>query len=240
MKILNKLLMFGLLVPMAAVLVACGGGNGEPAIDNTPHTVTASESDFYDIGSYTRSATAGINAHVEVTPEFDAVKIEKVYYNGQECTKSETEPDTYEFVMPNEDVTITVDLSFIDNTSDNFLEWDKNNEDTFEVFIETEDDSYFPQWDDGKLSANFLDDGLYNHDEQVFSLNQDVVPDEALTVAPVYKSMSNLAIGFTVKINRSLIHAGTAQIVLLVDDGRVFGEASLLVCTITVVDSEVA
>lgn len=246
MRILNKLLMLGLFIPMATILVACGDGNREPAPDSTVYTVTAPESDFYNVNGQTKSATAGIKAYVNIVPEFEAVKIDKVMFNGQECSKNEADENRYEFVMPAENVTITVDFSFIDNKTENFLTWDTSNEKTFEVFIETEDDFYYAPSDDGELKANVSKnpsgtDGYFtNHDEEAFSTNQNVVPNEALSVSATTKSLSNSAISFTVNIDRTKIHAGTTQIILKVDNNHKFGDASLLVCTITVTESTVA
>lgn len=215
MKILNKILMLGLFISMAGILVACGDKE-KTSIDNTPHSVIAEESDFYDVNGQTRSATVGTQAYVNIIPEFDAVKIDKVMFNGQECTKSETDENRYEFTMPAEDVTITVDFSFVDNQSDNFLTWDTSNDKTFEIFIETAEDSYFPQWDDGELTANVSKNpsqaGAYftQHTERAFSLDQDVVPDEALSVSVGCRQDDNSAISFTIKIDRTKIHAGEA------------------------------
>lgn len=244
MKILNKILMLGLFLSMAGIFVACGDKE-ESKIESVSYNVLAEESDFYDINGQTKTATAGSQAYVNISPEFDAVIIDRVMFNGQECIKSETIENRYEFTMPSEDVTITVDFYFVDNKSDNFLTWNTSNDTTFEIFVETEGDTYFSQWDDGELTADVTKNpsqtaGYFTeHAETVFSLSQDVVPNEALSVTVGYRQSTSSAISFTVKIDRTKIHAGEAQIVLLVDNKHKFGDASLLVCTINVVSNDV-
>lgn len=242
-KLLKSMMLALLFVPMASLLVACNEKPHTP-VENTEYSVTANESDYYDVTGQTTKATAGVNAYVKIVPEFDAVVIDKVLYNGQECVKSDTEEDKYTFTMPSENVTITVEYSFQDNTTDNFLSWSNDNEDTFTVFVESPDDSYSAQWDDGTLTADVTktpsQSGPYftSHTEEVFSTNQNVVPDSALSVDTQYKSNTNSAVAFEVHIDRTRISEGETQIVLLVNNGHKFGDASLLVCTITVVNAQ--
>lgn len=83
-----------LALSMAAFFVACGDGSGDDrssGTDNTVYTVTAEDSDYYDVGGQTTQATAGTEAYVIIEPEYAAVSIEKVFFNGQECTESSTE-----------------------------------------------------------------------------------------------------------------------------------------------------
>lgn len=239
-KAIKTILLSLMFVPLASILVACNSNSENAPTDSEIYTVSADESEFYDITSQTTAASAGSQAYVKVVPEFDAVIINKVYFNGQECIKSTTELNRYDFTMPNEDVTISVEYSFQDNLADNFLEWDSSNENSFTVFIESQDDSYYAPFDDGSLTANVIKTpsgtGGYftNHDETVFSTNQNVVPDSALNVETTNSGSSNSATAFALKINRTQISEGTTQIVLLVDNGHKFGDSSLLVCTISV------
>ena len=204
-------------------------------------TVTADESDFYDVSGQTTKASEGTAAYVVIQPEFDAVSVDKVLYNGNECTKSAAESNRYEFIMPAENVEITVEYSFNDNATDNFLTWAGDNTYTFSMTTDEEEEWYNPDYDGENLvtadvtSTPSQSGGYFtSHEQRVFSLNQSVVPDDALSVKVVNKSMTSFATQFSVCIDRSKISSGTAQIVLLVENGHKFGDAALLVCTITV------
>ena len=247
-KVITGILAALLALSAGAFFAACGGApdEGDDKTDPTVYTVTAEESDFYDVNGQTRSATAGSAAYVAIEPQFDAVSIDKVLFNGQECTESATEAHRYEFTMPAANVEITVEYSFTDNESDNFLEWNDGNPSSIEVWKpQSETDIYFPQWDDGKLTADVFkspsQSGGYfsSHEETAFSMNQDVIPDEALSVSALHANSKypNDATGFEVRIDRSKISAGTAQIVLRVENEHKFGDAALLVITVEVTDA---
>lgn len=247
-KVITGILAALLALSAGAFFAACGGApdEGDDKTDPTVYTVTAAESDFYDVNGQTRSATAGTAAYVAIEPQFDAVSIDKVLFNGQECTESATDANRYEFTMPAANVEITVEYSFTDNESDNFLEWNDGNPSSIEIWKpQSETDTYFPQGDDEKLTADVFkspsQSGGYfsSHEETAFSMNQDVIPDEALSVSALHANSNypNDATGFEVRIDRSKISAGTAQIVLLVENGHKFGDAALLVITVEVTDA---
>lgn len=243
-KVITGILAALLALSAGAFFAACGGApdEGDDKTDPTVYTVTAEESDFYDVNGQTRSATAGSAAYVAIEPQFDAVSIDKVLFNGQECTESAAEAHRYEFTMPAANVEITVEYSFTDNESDNFLEWNDGNPSSIEIWKpQSETDTYFPQGDDEKLTADVFkspsQSGGYfsSHEETAFSMNQDVIPDEALSVS--FTSKDSNATDFSVVVDRSKISAGTAQIVLLVENGHKFGDAALLVITVEVTDA---
>lgn len=247
-KVITGILAALLALSAGAFFAACGGApdEGDDNTDPTVYTVTAEESDFYDVNGQTRSATAGTAAYVAIEPQFDAVSIDKVLFNGQECTESATEANRYEFTMPAANVEITVEYSFTDNESDNFLEWNDGNPSSIEIWKpQSETDTYFPQGDDEKLTADVFkspsQSGGYfsSHEETAFSMNQDVIPDEALSVSALHANSNypNDATGFEVRIDRSKISAGTAQIVLRVENEHKFGDAALLVITVEVTDA---
>ena len=247
-KVITGILAALLALSAGAFFSACGGApdEGDDKTDPTVYTVTAAESDFYDVNGQTRSATAGTAAYVAIEPQFDAVSIDKVLFNGQECTESATEANRYEFPMPAANVEITVEYSFTDNESDNFLEWNDGNPSSIEIWKpQSETDTYFPQGDDEKLTADVFkspsQSGGYfsSHEETAFSMNQDVIPDEALSVSALHANSNypNDATGFEVRIDRSKISAGIAQIVLRVENEHKFGDAALLVITVEVTDA---
>lgn len=248
-KVITGILAALLALSAGAFFAACGGApdEGDDKTDPTVYTVTAAESDFYDVNGQTRSATAGSAAYVAIEPQFDAVSIDKVLFNGQECTESAAEAHRYEFTMPAANVEITVEYSFTDNESDNFLEWNSENPSSFVMTTDAEEEWYNPQYDTSgnRLTADVFkspsqSSGYFSsHEETAFSMNQDVIPDEALSVSALHANSNypNDATGFEVRIDRSKISAGTAQIVLRVENEHKFGDAALLVITVEVTDA---
>lgn len=220
-----------LLALSMAAFAACdsgetpGGGDGGDGGDGetTSYTVTAAESDLYDIGGQTRKATAGTAAYVTVTPEYEAVSITAVYYNGQPCTKDAENADRYNFTMPAEDVTITVDVAFTDRAEDdNFLAWDTANETTVLTGTGTAELAFTTDWSNTSATRK----------EVLLSSDQNVIPNEALSID--YSTSGSLIEGGTIKIDRSKIHTGKAQIVLALQSSNVTTYDGCIVCTVTV------
>ena len=59
-----------------------------------------------------------------------------------------------------------------------------------------------------------------------------------MSVSVTNANMSNKAVAFVVHIDRSKIKEGTAQIVLHVENKHKFGDAAILVCTVTVAGAQ--
>lgn len=233
-KVITGILTALLALSMAAFFAACGGdpndGDGGGNTDATSYTVTAAESDFYDVNGQTRSATAGTAAYVVIEPQFEAVSIDKVLFNGQECTESATEENRYEFTMPAANVEITVEYSFTDNESDNFAKWSGD--------IENEKKGQVGQywW---VLNFEFTGNRMFGQAEvKLYSMNEQVIPAEALS----YKlekigSSANYGSGY-IKIDGEKIHAGSAQLVMTVKNTNVTSNnISMLVITVEVTDA---
>lgn len=152
----------------------------------------------------------------------------------------------YSFTMPAEPVRLTVDAAYYpDNETDNFLSWDEENPASAEKWQAAfEGDAYYASSDDVLLTANVTDDpdntgGWFNnHDERAFSLNEDVIPNDALQVTYDEQGDRNDAYRFIVHIDRSKISAGTAKIVLIVENESSFDDESILACTMTVTEPE--
>lgn len=67
-----------------------------------------------------------------------------------------------------------------------------------------------------------------------------MIPAEALGDEPEPVSAKNPSrtIGLEIHIDRTKIHAGTAKIVLIVDNKQSFGDQAVLACTVTVTEPE--
>ena len=152
----------------------------------------------------------------------------------------------YSSALPAEPARLTVDAAYYpDIETDNFLSWDEENPASAEKWQAAfEGDAYYASSDDVLLTANVTDDpdntgGWFNnHDERAFSLNEDVIPNDALQVTYDEQGDRNDAYRFIVHIDRSKISAGTAKIVLIVENESSFDDESILACTMTVTEPE--
>ena len=244
--------MLCLVAALAVTVAACnddkgneGGGGG-----GTQYSIQApAASEVFTIEGLPETATEGTAVTFKVVlahPEDSIINKVELAYNTS--IKYETltagADGSYSFTMPAEPVRLTVDADYYpDNEEDNFLEWSPANEMTIEKWVPVSDgDQYYS--DHAKLVAYVSKDpaqsGNYftSHEERAFSLDQDVIPDDALSVTYEDEDTSNSAVSFTVNIDRTKVSAGTAKVVLVVENGHKFGDESVLVCTVTVTEPE--
>ncbi len=261
MKNFKKMLMTTMAIMSAAVLCAvafagCGGkgdegGNEGGGDKGTLYSIQApAESDVYDISGLPEGAYKGdtVTFTLELTHPADSV-INKVTLSGQTTNQTLTakSDNEYSFTMPAEPVRLEVDADYYpDNDTDNFLSWDSDNTLEIEKWQAAfEGDEYYAPFDNIQLASTVTSQpsqspanmALTEHEESVFSLNQSVVPDEALSVSVGYRD-GNQANTFTVEIDASKVSAGTAKIVLVVENDSKFSDKATLACTVTVTEPE--
>lgn len=251
-KIITVFAVCLLALCLTVVLVACddntSGGGGDDK--GTLYSIQApAASDVYTVSGLPEGAYEGdtVTFTVALTNPADSV-LNYVEIYGSEMKYNRLTPagdGSYSFTMPAEPVRVTVDADYYpDNDTDNFLTWDEDNPTTAEKWIPHYDGDMYFDSDNLSLVANVTDDpkgtgGWFNHhEERAFSLNEDVIPNDALTVTYEEEGNRNDAYMFTVDIDRSKINAGTAKIVLVVENGSSFGDESVLACTITVTERE--
>lgn len=251
-KIITVFAVCLLALCLTVVFVACddntGGGGGDDK--GTLYSIQApAASDVYTVSGLPEGAYEGdtVTFTVTLTNPADSV-LNYVEIYGSEMKYNRLTPagdGSYSFTMPAEPVRVTVDADYYpDNDTDNFLTWDEDNPTTAEKWIPHYDGDMYFDSDNLSLVANVTDDpkgtgGWFNHhEERAFSLNEDVIPNDALTVTYEEEGNRNDAYMFTVDIDRSKINAGTAKIVLVVENGSSFGDESVLACTITVTERE--
>lgn len=251
-KIITVFAVCLLALCLTVVFVACddntGGGGGDDK--GTFYSIQApAASDVYTVSGLPEGAYEGdtVTFTVALTNPADSV-LNYVEIYGSEMKYNRLTPagdGSYSFTMPAEPVRVTVDADYYpDNDTDNFLTWDEDNPTTAEKWIPHYDGDMYFDSDNLSLVANVTDDpkgtgGWFNnHEERAFSLNEDVIPNDALTVTYEEEGNRNDAYMFTVDIDRSKINAGTAKIVLVVENGSSFGDESVLACTITVTERE--
>lgn len=248
-KIIAAIIVTALALCLAFTLAACnnndGDGGKEGGDTGTLYSIQApAASDVYTVSGLPESAREGdaVTFTVTLTHPADSV-LNYVEVYGSEMKYNRLTPaddSSYSFTMPAEPVRVTVDADYYpDNDTDNFLTWDEDNPTTFEIWTpDNADDTYFPQWDNGKLTANVTETTLHYYDVTTFSLNTDVIPDDALSYSADEDFGGGYATSFTVNIDRSKISVGTAKIVLVVENNSSFGDESVLACTVTVTERE--
>lgn len=242
-KIFAVVAVLCLVVALTALLVACtpkdrggeggGTGGGSGTSDGTVYTVNAPEGFLYDFGWKTTRATAGSDAYVEVEPAFDAVVIDMVYANGEPCVNAGPAEDggtRFEFVMPAEDVDITVKPSFKDTESDGGINWAKGMETAISAGAGT-----------ATLTAEI--DWSWTTSIKVpelLSTAESVIPNDALSYEPVTKhdlvgsSGSNAIVQVRVEIDLGKVSPGETQIVLGLESGNSSSNNGCIVVTVTV------
>ena len=242
-KIFAAVAVLCLVVALTALLVACtpkdrggeggGTGGGSGTSDGTVYTVNAPEGFLYDFGWKTTSATAGSDAYVEVKPAFDAVVIDKVYANDELCVNAgpaEGGGTRFEFVMPAEDVDITVELSYTDTERDGGIEWAEG--------MET---AIFAGAGTATLTAEI--DWSWTTSIKVpalLSTDESVIPNDALSYEPVTNqdlgglSGSNAIEQVRVEIDLGKVRPGETQIVLGLESGNNSSNDGCIVVTVTV------
>ena len=257
MKKLGKLMLILCLVAVLAVTVAAcnekgsenpGGGGGNGGGNGTRYSIQApSASDVFTVEGLPDGAHEGdvITFKVNLTHPDDSVinKVELAYNQSIKYEVLTAGADgSYSFTMPAETVRLTVDADYYPDTAeDNFLTWSPANETTIEKWVPVSDDDQYYS-DHAKLVANVSKvpsgtGGYFHvHEQRAFSLDQDVIPDDALSVTFAQKDSNTTS--FTVSIDRSKVDVGTAKIVLIVENGQKFGDESVLVCTVTVTEPE--
>ena len=242
-KIFAAVAVLCLVVALTALLVACtpkdrggeggGTGGGSGTSDGTVYTVNAPEGFLYDFGWKTTRATAGSDAYVEVEPAHDAVVIDMVYANGEPCVNAGPAEDggtRFEFVMPAEDVDITVGLSFTDTERDGRINWAEGMETAISAGAGTATltaEIGWPWTTSIKVPA-------------LLSTDESVIPNDALSYEPVTNqdlvgsSGSNSIVQVRVEIDLGKVSPGETQIVLGLESGNSSSNNGCIVVTVTV------
>lgn len=242
-KIFAAVAVLCLAIALTALLVACthkdrggeggGTGGGSGTSDGTVYTVNAPEGFLYDFGWKTTRATAGSDAYVEVEPAHDAVVIDMVYANGEPCVNAGPAEDggtRFEFVMPAEDVDITVGLSFTDTERDGRINWAEGMETAISAGAGTATLTAEIGW---SWTTSIKVPALLSTDESV-------IPNDALSYEPVTNqdlvgsSGSNSIVQVRVKIDLGKVSPGETQIVLGLESGNSSSNNGCIVVTVTV------
>lgn len=176
-----------------------------------------------------KNAKEGDKITVSVTPD-EFFEIDSVTANGVACTLNAQ--GQYEFTMPAEDVTVEIKVKPApDVDEDGGMVWSESSS-QLAVVEEGDDTIYTTQTFEVSFGnhavPNVTVDG-YLSGVEVFSLNPDVIPDEAISgVKPAY-AVGSLVTKASFEIDLTKIKEGEARLVFKEDD-------RVLVKTIRVVD----
>lgn len=254
-KFAAVMLVICLIAALAVAFAACnektdggggngGGGNGGGGRGTRYSIQAPSASDVFTVEGLPEGAYEGDTVTFKVTlssPADSILNYVELYGRNMKYKRLTPSADgSYSFTMPAEPVTLTVDADrYADTAEDNFLKWNADNVTSIEIWKpDSEDDSYFAQWDDAKLVAD-VTETMYSINEgaEAFALDKNVIPDDAITVEINDRSGgSGYVDNCTVRIDRSKIAPGTTMIVL--EAKRGFNDASVLVRTVTVSEPE--
>ena len=242
-KIFAAVAVLCLVVALTALLVACtpkdrggeggGTGGGSGTSDGTVYTVNAPEGFLYDFGWKTTKTTADSEAYVEVGPAFDAVVIDMVCANGKPCVNAGPAEDggtRFEFVMPAEDVDITVELSYTDTERDGRINWAEGMETAISAGAGTVTLTAEIGW---SWTTSIKVPAL-------LSTDKNVIPNDALSYEPVTNqdlvgsSGSNSIVQVRVEIDLGKVSPGETQIVLGLESGNSSSNNGCIVVTVTV------
>lgn len=217
-----------LIILLAGILMfACGDDKGKNEL--TSHTITCLDGEWYDIKTSSVLAQTGDTIIVEVTCEV-FVQVESVYANDIPCTPSQQE-GFYTFVMPESDVQISAQIIEGEEilTSDYGISWTLAPD---QIAKAKEGDSSFIasqsfEIDFGSQYVNASMNGQGNMIyTEVFSLNQDVIPNEAISAVKPTSTLSNgkySSAKFSIDLTK--INLGTTTIVFHdTDNGRVISK----------------
>ncbi|MBO8426339.1 MAG: hypothetical protein IAC61_03345 [Firmicutes bacterium] len=207
-----------------AGLFSCGG-DGEGEGGDTIHSITYVENANYTISNLSSEGQEGSNILFDVTSNSVFYEIGNVYYNGIEAEKVSF---GYEFIMPDEDVVITVDLTQIleyDSELD-YLSWGDSVIDKISV---AEDKTV--SWDVETalpLVFDMSEFGSYNTEINATLLSSDetVIPNDALSFEAITGN-GNLIKGGRIVVDLKKINPGMASIYFRFDSNNSY-EAELI------------
>lgn len=231
-KYITRLAAFAMVMALSLAFVACNDDPGTQTKES--YTVTCTYGEYYDISADHMVAEAG--TLVTVTAESEVfMEIDTVYANGIACSAG-SEAGKFTFTMPEEDVTVTADVSGKEILSaEDGMYWSKAPT-VISVFDESELSLYQYQdygvsfgTDPVNASINTSNEMMY---AEVVSLNEEVIPAEAISGVRgnTQTSVNPAFYNGTFEIDRTKIKTGTATLVFFdTDNDRVLSK------TITVV-----
>ena len=233
MKKVTFLLASAILSSVALTgLVSCGG-DGTSGGDDNIYDITYVEDENYTVTGLSAIGQEGSNITFDVTSNSVFYEIGDVLFNGEATTKDWF---GYEFIMPDEDVEITVELIPVTSydDEDDYLSWGSSVTDKISV-AEDKTVSY-PVTTSLPLFFDMTKFGYYNTeiDATFLSSNEEVIPTDALAFEPTKASGGNLLRGGSITVDLKKLNPGTASIYFRFDSNN--ADEAELIRTFTVTE----
>lgn len=203
------------------------------------YTITLPSSTDYTVQSDVVTAEAGQTITLTVTLLNNEMVLEEVLANDIACTENYN--GTFSFIMPNENVTISVQTSQLQEVHSTDFVW-LDDDNLYTITMAEEDVSYADTRD---LNISFVDkQAMTIINETISSSNQEVIPDTAIIFIPVTdqdlhgSNGSNQILKGVIEIDPFQIHEGTSYLMMeFINGNNTIGDSNrgTLVVKITVV-----
>ena len=228
------LILTGMLALTATVgLTACGGGGSD---DPAMHSITYTENDNYRVIDLSAEGQTGSDILFDVVSESVFYEIGEVSYNGTPIAKGSL---GYKFTMPDEDVSIEIELTPVTeyDDPDDYLSWGGSVID--KISVASEEDKGYPRDCTQELPLNFDMAKFGSNNTEVVtefdSSDESVIPVDALSFDPIRdsdpdihgSSGSNIILGGDIVVDLKKINPGTASIYFRFDSNNA-SEAELI------------
>lgn len=197
------------------VLASCNENTQET---NDKYKITYENGDWYQINNLADEAMAGDKVYFDINVTSVFYEINEVHANEEKINKGNL---GWSFTMPEQDVTITVSGKDVGeyNDENDKLDWASNV--TGFISAPKESDKNV-SWDvEQEINLSFVGISQSNYISQVksiiYSSNESVIPQNAITFEPIKASQSNIIIGGKLVINLKLISQGETYIYVKLD-----------------------
>ena len=225
-KLLSIMAVFACVFTAGITMLACGEEPKAPASYN----VILPSSSEYTITVDKETASEGDVVSLEIEVTNIAKEVESVYANEVVC---EFADDVYSFVMPDEDVNITVNLkdkTFTEVLVDGQVEWALYNPNQIVTSS--------AQYAEDTIYINYTE-GVNNPEVTVTSTNQAVIPDSAIgEVLDWDLDMGSMKAYSYFDIDLNQVTVGTTYLIINVNSDSVTNVDATIIKKIDVVEQD--
>lgn len=186
--------------------------NNEIVESKNKYSISYESSEYFTISNLPSEAYEGDTVYFDLSIDSLFFEIDTVMANSIEVNKTNL---GWNFLMPSEDVTITVNLSQVGEYDDenDKLSWPTNTPTIISMASDDDKDSTLDITQDlglgfGISSSNYVT----SIKETIHSSNQDVIPDDAITFKTITSSSSNIIVGGKLVIDLKKVNEGEAYL----------------------------
>ena len=219
-------ILFGLVFvsSMGLTLTGCGDTPPETSTVST-YSITVDEgeySDYYNMSSNYRTTKAGTTVTVTFTYMPNFLQVEKVYANAVECVAG-SEANTYTFTMPESDVVISADMSFLNMpTAEYDMCWENSPSEIHEDTILETEYFYVDFGSDPMQNQTFAgpDGYAYLGGVDIISTNQEVIPSSAISLPRAGNVSGMYARSMSFSVDTTGINVGQTTLIVVAHDNH--------------------